>query len=167
MRTFRPQVRFDAVFTSSGTFGIFDDAGNQAALQTISVTLADKGKFLIGPSNPRLLEQKSFRRKDWILIEDGCLLREMNWNRSTSSFHENLLFIDATGTIIEFDNEYENKGEYGKVYSLAQLKKMIETAGLVFKASYDSFELPPKMYDSDSPRLLIAGYKNNGQNKRH
>jgi SAM-dependent methyltransferase len=158
MRTFRPQVRFDAVFTSSGTFG-FDDASNRAVLQTISTVLAYEGKFLIGPGNPQLLEQESFRRKDWFFVEDGCLLREINWNRSTSSIHETPLFIDATGTIIEFDNEGESKGEYGKVYSLAQLKEMIEAAGLFFKAAYGSFELPPKPYEPDSPRLLIVGYK--------
>lgn len=159
MRTFRPQVRFDAVFTSSGTFGFFDDAGNRAVLQTISAVLAHEGKFLIGPSNPQLLEEENFRRKDWILVEDGCLLIERIWNRSTSSFREIPLFIDATGTVIEFDNEGESKGEYGKVYSLAQLKEMIEAAGLVFKADYGFFELPPKPYESDSPRLLIVGYK--------
>ena len=159
MRTFRPKVRFDAVFTSSGTFGIFDDAGNRAVLQTISAALANEGKFLIGPSNPQLLEQESFRRKDWMLVEDGCLLREVNWNRSTSSFHENLLFINATGTIIEFDNEEESKGEYGKVYSLTQLKDMIKEVGLVFKAAYGSFELPSRPYEPDSPRVLIVGYK--------
>lgn len=158
MRTFRPQVPFDAVFTSSGTFGFFDNAGNQAVLQTISAVLAHEGKFLIGPSNPQLLERESFRRKDWTLVEGGCLLREINWNRSTSSFYEKLLFIDATGTIIEFDNKAESKGEYGKVYSLAQLKEMIEAAGLVFKSAYGSFELPPKAYEPDSPRLLIVGY---------
>lgn len=160
MRTFRPQAQFDAVFTSSGTFGIFDDAGNQAVLQTISAVLAHEGKFLIGPTGPQLLKEKSLRRKDWFLVEDGCLLMERNWNRSTSSFREILLFIDATGTIIEFDNEGESKGEYGKVYSLAQLKKMIEAAGLVFKAAYGSYELPPKPYEPDLPRLLIVGHKN-------
>lgn len=161
MRTFRPQVRFEGVFTSSGSFGFPAHADNQAVLETISSVLADEGKFLIGPSNPALLEQESFRRKDWFFVENGYLLREISWDRSTSSFHENPLFIDATGTVIElaggFDNEGESKGLYGKVYSLLQLKEMIQASGLAFEAAYGSFELPPRPYGPDTPRLLIMG----------
>jgi SAM-dependent methyltransferase len=158
MRTFRPQVRFDAVFTSSGTFGLTNDADNQAVLKTISVVLAHEGKFLIGPSNPELLKQESFHRRNWFFVEDGYLLREISWDRSTSSLCENFFFIDATGTITEFSGfDNESKGISGKVYSLPRLEKMIEVAGLVFEATYGSFELPPKPYVPDTPRLLILG----------
>ncbi len=161
MRTFRPETQFDAIFTSSGTFGLYEnDVDNRSVLRTIRATLADNGRFLIGPSNPNLLEQGSFSEKDWFFVEDGCFLREIAWNQSTLLFRENWLFINEEGTVIEsggFDDASD--GQYAGVYSLGQLRKMIREEGLAFKAAYGSFELPPKPYGTDTPRLLIVGRK--------
>ena len=70
-------------------------------LRTIHDALGKDGKFLIGPSGPDLLNRESYREKDWLPMEDGYLLRERIWDRSTSTFHEIPLFIDKVGTLIE------------------------------------------------------------------
>lgn len=162
MRTFRTQPPFDAIFTSSGTFGMFDDAGNRAVLQTISAALVPGGRFLIGPSGPSLLESESFRHKTWVFVDDGCLLIEQRWDRATSLFHETLLLIDETGAIIEMAAEDEERWwESAKPYSVAQLKEMIDAAGLTFTAAYGSFEIPLEPYGPDSARILVVGQKRN------
>ena len=159
MRTFRPETQFNAVFTSSGTFGLYEsDADNRSVLQTICAALADNGRFLIGPSGPGLLGQKSFTEKDWFLTQDGCFLREMVWDQATLLLRESWLFIDEEGTVNEFAGfDDASDGQYSRVYSLEELREMIAAEGLVFEAAYGSFELPPKLYGIDTPRLLIVG----------
>ncbi|KKM81952.1 hypothetical protein LCGC14_1324610 [marine sediment metagenome] len=161
MRTFRPETQFDAVFTSSGTFGLYEsDADNRSVLRTIRAVLADGGRFLIGPSGPALLGQRSYSEKDWYFVGDGCFLRESAWDQSTALFRESFLFIDQDGTVIEFGGfDDASDGQYSRVYSLEQLQEMIAEVGLRFDAAYGSFELPPKPHGADTPRLLIVGHK--------
>ena len=161
MRTFRPETPFDAVFTSSGTFGLYEsDADNRSVLRTIRAALVPDGRFLIGPSGPDLLSANSFSKKDWFLGEDGCLLRETAWDQSTSLFRESLLFIDEKGTVNEWAGFDDNSdGQYSRIYSLEDLRQMIAEEGLDFEAAYGSFQLPAKPYGVDTPRLLIVGSK--------
>ena len=159
MRTFRPETQFDAVFTSSGTFGVYEsDADNRSVLRTIRAVLADGGRFLTGPSGPGLLGQSSYSEKDWHFVGNGVFLRERAWDQSTSLFRESFLFIDQDGTVIEFGGfDDASDAQYSRVYSLEQLQEMITEEGLVFEATYGSFELPPKPYGSHTQRLLIVG----------
>ncbi len=161
MRTFRSETQFDAVFTSSGTFGLYEsDPDNRSVLRTIRAALADGGRFLIGPGGPGLLGERSYSEKDWHFVGDGCFLRERAWDQSTSLFRESWLFIDQDGTVIEsggFDDASD--GQYSRVYSLEQLQDMIAEEGLCFDAAYGSFELPPKSHGADTSRLLIVGHK--------
>ena len=161
MRTFRTEARFDAVFTSSGTFGLFESAAdNRSVLRTIRAALADGGRFLIGPSGPGLLARESFSEKDWFLTEEGCLLREISWDRTTSLFCEKWLCITEKGTLVEFGGfDGASDGQRSRVYSLEALQEMIQEERLVFTAAYGSFNLPPRPYGADTPRLLIAGRK--------
>jgi len=161
MRTFRPAAPFHAAFTSSGTFGLYaSDADNRSVLRTIRAALADKGRFLIGPSGPDLLHQNSFSTKDWFFSEDGCFLREMAWDHTTSLLRESWLFIDEEGSVSEFGGfDDSSDGQYGRIYSLDELQAMLAEEGLAFEAAYGSFELPPKPYGSDTQRLLIVGSK--------
>ncbi len=161
MRTFRPGTHFDAVFTSSGTFGLYEsDADNRSVLRTIRAALVEAGRFLIGPSGPDLLGQRSYSEKDWYFVRDGCFLQERAWDQSTSLFRESFLFIDQDGTVIEFGGfDDASDGQHSRVYSLEQLQEMIAEEGLCFDAAYGSFELPPKSHGADTPRLLIVGHK--------
>ena len=163
MTTYCPETQFDGVFTSSGTFGLYEkDADNRSVLRTICASLADDGRFMIGPSGPDLLDQESFSNKDWFFMKDGCLLRETKWDRSTSLFRESWLFIDEQGTVIEWGGfDDASDGQYSRVYSLEELRAMIAEEGLGFEAAYGSFELPPKPYGGGG-RLLLVGQKSAG-----
>lgn len=161
MRTFRPQETFSGAFTSSGTFGLFKtDEENRAVLRTIHAALASGGKFLIGPSGPSLLCQKSFSNKEWYSLENGFLLRETAWDHTRSQFRESFLFIDENGTLNEFGGfDDASDAQYSRVYSLDELRAMIAEERLLFDAAYGSYELPPKPYVANSARLLILGHK--------
>jgi len=161
MRTFRPETPFDGVFTSSGTFGLYEsDADNRSALRTIRAALSEDGRFLIGPSGPGLLGRDSFSEKDWYFVDEGCLLRERSWDPPTSLFRESLLFIDEDGSLIEFGGfDDASDGQRSRVYSLEQLQDMMAGEGLRFEAAYGSFELPPVPFGANTPRLLIVGRK--------
>jgi SAM-dependent methyltransferase len=161
MRTFGPEQPFDAIFTSSGTFGLYEsDDDNRSVLRTIHAALVPGGRFLIGPSGPDLLGQQSFSKKDWFLADNGCFLRELAWEQADRLFRESWLFIDEQGTVSEwagFDDDSD--GQRSRVYSFEELQAMIADEGLKFEAAYGSFELPPEPYGTDTPRLLIAGGK--------
>jgi SAM-dependent methyltransferase len=161
MRTFRPPTPFHAVFTSSGTYGLYaSDADNRSVLRTIHAALADNGRFLIGPSGPSLLREESFSTKDWFLSEDGCFLRERAWDQATSLFRESWLFIDEGGSVSEFAGfDDSSDGQYSRIYAFEELRTMLTEEGLAFEAAYGSFELPPKPHGPDTPGLLIVGSK--------
>jgi SAM-dependent methyltransferase len=160
MRQFRPDEPFDAVMTSSGTFAFYAaDDENSAVVQTIRASLCDNGRFLVGPSNPSLLNQADFCRQEWHLMDDGCLLREIGWEQSSALLRERMVFLDERGVLNEFAGfDGDSDGQMSTCYDLGTLRMMIEGQGLQITGLYGSYDLPPAEYVmGKSPRLLIAG----------
>lgn len=152
MREAKFKDEFDAC-TVISSFGLFDDNGNLKALQAIEKALKHGGKFYINLLNPftRIKEEKE---KRWNKIEGGYYLRNDHYNPITGEMRLISSYITKEGNLIK--SSYE---ETVRLYTLPEMVKLIETAKLMFKAAYGSFDLPLEEYSVKSDSMIIVGKK--------
>ena len=159
MRDVQFKNEFDACMILSGSFGFFDDTGNQKVLQVIEKVLKHNGKFYIhGPNPIRKMREKC---KGWDEVEGGYVLMKSNYNPKIGKIVDGFFYITNAGELIKFKLKPEDKGFFTdtKLYTLSEMIKLIETAKLKFQSAYGSIELPPKEYKVTSNEMIVVGVK--------
>jgi SAM-dependent methyltransferase len=142
----------DAVTILSQSFGFFDTEGDMAVLQAIHTALRPGGRFLLDLNEPVDLEMP---RQRWMELEGGFLLTRARYDPLTCVREATFRYVDEQGRV-----NVAQEPERIRVYTLPELKRMIEAAGLQLQAVYGLMTLPLRPYGPDCrQRRLVVGKK--------
>lgn len=151
MRKIDYENEFDYCIMISGTFGFFSDKENLRLLQRIKKALRPEGKLLFDIRNPIRKPQYG---KSWMAINDGYLLVDTKFNAKTKRETGEYYFIDKTGKINVMSKDISRKGN--RLYTLNEIKSMLNKSGLQFLNAYGGFQLPPPEFPKSSNIVIIA-----------
>lgn len=141
---------FDAAINMFLSFGYFaTDEENQAMLDGIARALRSGGRLLIDFWN-REHEVRAFQPTVVDKRDDGILEIE-DW-----SFDPMAGRLSWTNTVIFPDNRREAWAHSIRAFTVAEVKKMLETAGLTLLAVYGDLDGTPYTMDSESA-IFVAG----------
>ena len=112
---------FDAAFNYWGSFGYFDDAGDQAFAAGVCRALVPGGRFLIeGHVMETLLPQ--FQTRGWSKVADTYVLEDRTFDATTSRLEVDWTFLRRPG-------EDERKHISMRLYSSHELAALLQRAG--------------------------------------
>lgn len=100
MRDIQFKNEFDACVILSGSFGFFDDTGNQKVLKVIEKALKLNGKFYIHGPNPIRRMRENW--KGWDEVEGGYVLMKSNYDLKTGKIVDGFFYITNAGELIKF-----------------------------------------------------------------
>ena len=152
---------FQACVILSGSYGFFDDDDNLNVLRIIKNALKPGGQIYIQQPNP--LNRLSKKWKGWEEVDGGFVLEESVYILQTGKIHDSFIFITRDGEIIKFSRKPEDQGFSvdTRIYTLPEMIRMIQIAGLEFIQAFGSIELPPDIYHAGSKAMNITA-KNPG-----
>jgi SAM-dependent methyltransferase len=140
------QGAFDVVLSMFVSFGFFNDENeNKAMLQGVFRALKPGGKFLLDFWN-REKEIREFKPTACEKIRDVIVLKEWQFDALAGR-------LNWTNTVIFPGGKRESWGHSVRAYTVAELKALLEEAGLKFEAVYGS--LAGEKYSIDSPSAII------------
>ena len=143
------QERFDGAFCFGNSFGYLDREANAKFLKNISRSLKPGAKFVVetGLAAESLLPGLQARR--WHRFGDIIALSENRYDTLESELHTDYTFIRG-GTIECCTATYS-------VYTVAELKGLFRTCGLLVTRLYGSRDRNP--YNLGNPHLFLTAKK--------
>ena len=157
MREIDFDSEFDGCVILSGTFGFFGPAEDQKLLKSISRALKPSGKVFIAFHNP---DQKRPTGKTWSETDDGWELSDSNYDEEKRCYEGYAFIIRNDGIVIWPKPE---KGYHAfetlYCYTLDEMTKMSENAGLKFVGAYSGADMsiPPKPLPADVvPNIIVT-----------
>jgi hypothetical protein len=112
---------FDAAFNYWGSFGYFDDAGDQSFATGVCRALVPGGRFLIdGHVMETLLPQ--FQTRGWSRVADTYVLEDRSFDATTSR-------LEVDWTFLRRQADDERKHISMRLYSSHELADLLQRAG--------------------------------------
>jgi SAM-dependent methyltransferase len=150
MRRLRFANAFDAAISMFTSFGYFDRSDeDREVLRRIARALKPRGKFLMELFNRDSLVA-SLPNQNWQARDDGTVvLEDASFDLLRGRFETRQVVIDRKGTR-EFTASV-------RAYTLAELKEMLDTAGLFVHRVLGGLDLSP--YSARSRRLVLYAVK--------
>lgn len=151
MRQIPFEAEFDAVINIFTSFGYFEsDDEDERVLREVHKALRPRGLFLLDFIN-REWVVRHYRRHGITRMDDGVLALqenefELRSGRNTTRF-----------TLIEPDGRRRELRYVVRMYTLAELAKMLDRAGLAIAAHHG--DLDGSAYTLDSQRLVVVARK--------
>lgn len=152
MRALPYHEEFDALVVLNQSFGFFDDETNLRVLEGIRRALKPGGRVLLHLSDPVSVaeEQKRYRRH-WQERPEGVYWTETWFDPLTCICYGIFRFTDNDGITHLWDDQ-----ERVRIYTLPELRRMCELAGLEIKNVYGELILPPLPYGPDYHHEMIV-----------
>jgi ubiquinone/menaquinone biosynthesis C-methylase UbiE len=143
---------FAAVINMFTSFGYLPSKKeDMKTLNEITRTLKQDGLFLIDIANHENLVN-TFKKKDWGEFSSFYMLEKRTLDVKKSRLHSQWVIIDKkSGKTKTFDHNLQ-------LYSLPQLQKMLQKAGLTIEKVYGDYEEQQHL-QQDSPRLILLARK--------
>ena len=144
------QEAFDVVLNMFVSFGFFkNDHENRQVLQGVFRVLKPGGKLLIDFWN-REKAIRNFQPRVCEKIREIIILKEWQFDALAGR-------LNWTNTVIFPDGQRESWDHSVRAYTVAELKTLLEDAGLKFEAVYGS--LAGEHYTIDSPAAILLATK--------
>jgi SAM-dependent methyltransferase len=149
MRELPGQAAFDAAFCFGNSFGYLDHPGTCAFLSAVARALRAGGRFIIetGIAAESLLPK--LQERAWADVGDVLFLSSRRYNAAESRLEIDYTFIR--------DGVRETRPAVTHVYTVAEIRRMLEAAGFSVLSMYGTFDKRP--YELGSPRLLIMSLR--------
>jgi ubiquinone/menaquinone biosynthesis C-methylase UbiE len=141
----------DAAINFFTSFGFFDDAGNLQVLKSVASVLKPGGKFLLDYWNPYMADQLDGTRNWWWITDSLLALAEAQYDFSTGRLRDLRTIVDVENSSVE------NAVREVRFYTLPELEKMLEEAGLHVLEVYG--DIDEREYDGESRRLITVSEK--------
>jgi SAM-dependent methyltransferase len=141
-------ARFDAVINVFTAWGYFEtDAENEKVLQGVARSLKLGGRFFLDYLNhERLIRQ--FRPRSWTEGPNGILALD------ASEFDPLRGRVETTRRIILPDGRRVDRHISVRLYTLAEVRAMLDRSGMKVLATYGDFG--GGSYTMDSPRMIVV-----------
>jgi ubiquinone/menaquinone biosynthesis C-methylase UbiE len=111
---------FDAVVCWWGSFGYFDEAGNQGFLDSVARVLRPSGRFVLDLHTTETIFPV-FQPRGWHRVGEHLVLEERQWDHTSGHIRSTWTFVSEGHT--------NSKEALIRVYSYARVVEMLETAG--------------------------------------
>jgi ubiquinone/menaquinone biosynthesis C-methylase UbiE len=159
MRTLTYQEEFDALVVLSTSFGFFDDETNQRVLEGIARALKPDGRLLLQLSDPITFVERQQQRYHWRERPEGIYWTETWFDPATFVSHGVFRFTDNDGVTHLWDEH-----ERVRLYTLPELCRMFDRAGLAISEVYGDILLPSVPYGPDCHQeMIVAGRRAQGE----
>jgi SAM-dependent methyltransferase len=145
MRDLPWEEEFDAVVNFGGSFGYFDDDGNERFVRAVARTLRPGGRFLV--DTPALESVVAgFVDKNWHRVDDTFLLMDTRLDLEASR-------VRTDWTFVRRGAEPETHTSSIRLYSVRELTELLRSAGFD-----DTRALTPELepYGVEASRLLMV-----------
>ena len=144
---------FQAVTILSTSFGFLGQAGDRATLDGAAQVLEPGGRLLLDLADAASLMLPHERW--WSELDGGYMLMEAWYDPSTCIHHGKFRYFDRDGNLNLCADD-----ERIRVYSLPELRALLQNAGLPLSAVYGDRSLPPQPYGvNHHDRMLVVGRK--------
>ena len=146
---------FDAVINMFTAFGYFDSEDEDGrVLQAVANALKTGGKLLLDTIN-REWVLSNYVQNDWHTDDDGnTFLEHREFDLVTGRNRVTFSIVTADGT------RRESPGHDVRLYTLTELVRLLDAAGLRLSAAYGDYDGAP--YGINTPRLIIVATKGGG-----
>jgi ubiquinone/menaquinone biosynthesis C-methylase UbiE len=151
MRALSYRDEFDALVVLSTSFGFFDERTNQQVLGSIAQALKPGGRVLLQLLDPVTCIERQRQRYYEEERQEGVYHTETWFDPATFVSHSEFRFTDRDGVTHRWDDH-----ERIRVYTLPELRRMFDRAGLEMCAAYGDFRLPPADYGPECHRQMIV-----------
>ncbi len=142
---------FDAVINMFTAFGYFDSEDEDArVLQAVANSLKTGGQFLLDTIN-REWVLSNYVQNEWRADDDGTTyLERREFDLVTGRNRVTFSIIASDGS------RRESPGHSVRLYTLTELVRLLDSAGLHLAAVYGDYDAAP--YHIDTPRMIaVAG----------
>ncbi|MBU0702835.1 MAG: methyltransferase domain-containing protein [Chloroflexi bacterium] len=151
MRALAYREEFDALVILNTSFGFFDDENNQRVLDGIARALKPGGRVLLQLSDPTTFLEQQWQRRSWQERPEGIYWMDVRFDPVTCVSHGLFHFTDNDGVTHLWDDH-----ERVRLYTLPELRRMFDQAGLEISDAYGDSLLPSAPYGSDYHREMIV-----------
>ncbi len=143
---------FDAVINMFTAFGYFDSEDEDVrVLQAVTNALKDGGKLLLDTIN-REWVLSNYVQNDWHTDGDGnTFLEHREFDLVTGRNRVTFSIVTADGT------RRESPGHDVRLYTLTELVRLLDAAGLRLSATYGDYDGAP--YAINTPRMIVVATK--------
>ena len=148
MRNLPWKDRFDAAINYWGSFGYFDDDGNESFVRAIANSLKPNGKFLVETHTLETILPND-KPRDWRKVGDTFALEERTFNYETSRVDVQWTFLKA--------NKISKSYSSIRIYSFHELCGLLNRAGFVHWQACET--LTGKPFQLGAARLTIVATK--------
>ncbi len=143
---------FDAAYCVWGSFGIFDEMGNEDLLKAIYQALKPGGRLIIENHIIETLLLNFQPANTWQLIEEHLLhLEKRHFDHTTSRLESTWLFVDQS------TEKIENEALSMRIYTYHELCQLLERIGFNHFAAYDT--ISGKAFSLGAQRLTLMAIK--------
>jgi SAM-dependent methyltransferase len=142
---------FDAVLNLFTAFGYFaDKADDERVLAQVSHALRPRGSFLLDVVSLFVLA-RGFKARHWDELEDGrTMLEHREYDQLTGRSNVTWTYVGPSGERSELRHSL-------RVYTLPELRELLDRAGLDVAETWGSFDGAP--YGFESRRLIVYARK--------
>lgn len=149
MRTIPFKNTFDAAVCIFGSFGYFDDIGNQKYVQAIYDSLKAGGSFIIETHTLETM-LPIFTHQDFWRFEDYWILEERDFNMETSRIESTWWTLNDNGKQLQHKSSV-------RLYSYKELLQMLKSIGFKYFEAEGSYE--SEVFELGAERLLLIAEK--------
>ncbi|OYD16465.1 hypothetical protein CH333_03310 [candidate division WOR-3 bacterium JGI_Cruoil_03_44_89] len=146
---------FEYCILMSGTFGFFDDKENLKLLKKIKMALKPNGRLLFDLSNPYRIRENLGNK--WCKVDNGYVFIKDEFDAENGRLGGRFFFIDKDSRMNILKGELG--WEFTRIYTLPEIRDMLNTAGIQFLKAYGSIESPYEEYKPQSHRLIVIARK--------
>jgi ubiquinone/menaquinone biosynthesis C-methylase UbiE len=147
------RAEFDAVVNFYSSFGLTsNERDDLKTLEGVAKGLKPEGKLLMDLLNKEWL-MRNFESELWEQQEDasgGVVLDQISFNFETGR-------LENQRTVLGKDGSRTPSSSGLRVYTLTEIKRLIESAGLVFRRVWGGFD--GSAYGMDSRRMIVLAVK--------
>lgn len=143
---------FDAVINMFTAFGYFDSEDEDVrVLQAVGNSLKSGGQLLLDTIN-REWVLANYIQNDWHTDDHGnTFLEHREFDLFTGRNHVTFSIVAADGT------RRESSGHDVRLYTLTELVRLLDAAGLQVSATYGDYDGSP--YAINTPRMIVVATK--------
>ncbi len=147
---YQPEDKYELVICMGNSFNFFDEADALKLLTTIASCLQTGGHLLINSWSIAEITYKNFTSKSWSQVGDIRFLNELKFLLHPTR-------IQTESTMITADGKSEIKTGIDYIYSLNEMEKLMNHAGLSLKEVYS---IPGrKKFTLGEPRAYLVAEK--------
>jgi len=140
---------FDGAFCVGNSFGYLSHLDTIDFLTALSHALKPGGYFVLDTSMVAESLLFNLEEHDWEQAEDIYLLMEHHYDSENSCLQTEYLFMQ--------DGKFETRSSWHLIYTVAEIRRLLEQIGLYTTALYGSLDKEP--FELGSPHLLLVAKK--------